>query len=250
MKVPILLKTDAGVDSDETLHYVVASNGIFQVRRTETYHAVTRVERPVPGLLIEQERLRLLCPRVPAALLEGVLAFFRTVYEEHRAEAVVILFYRPESRAYRVVVPDQTIPGYWRSDGRWQSFLRLSYREVRRPSGYLRFGTIHSHADLAAFASLTDQEDERFGDGLHIVYGHVDRREPSRSTAFVVNDVRFGLVPDDVLEPCRIPDRPAPPGWMARVRREDAYAGARVHTLPAVSESFAIGASELEERNE
>ena len=45
----------------------------------------------------------------------------------------------------------------------------------------------------------------------HVVYGDLCRSEPSRSAAFVASGVRFPLDPDDVLEPCAVPDeRPDP----------------------------------------
>jgi hypothetical protein len=218
---PILLKTDASVRSDETLYYVVASNGIFQVREAGMYRAVTRAEKPVPGLLPEKEQLEFTFPRLPVALLREVLGFFVAVYGEHGGEAIVILFYRPESRTYRVDVPRQTIPGYRRWDGRWRAHRRLSYGEVARPPGYRRFGTIHSHADSPAYASEIDCADERFQDGLHVVFGDLDRSEPSRSACFVANGVRFPLHPDDVLERCAVPDGPADAEWLVRVGREE-----------------------------
>ena len=227
MSFPVLLKRDEGVASDETLYYLVAANGLFQVRRTETYVAVTEARGDLPGLLPEYARLRLDVPRLPVELLEPVLSFFRAVFEEHGGEAIVILFYSPATRSFRAVVPEQRIPGYERN-GVWHSLLQLDYGDAERPSGYLRFGSIHSHADTAAYASETDCADERHMDGLHVVYGHVDRREPSRSAAFVVNGRRFPLAPDEVLEPCSVPDHGAPEQWMARVERKvraSAYPG-------------------------
>ena len=222
MRFPILLKDGTPSECSERLHYLVASNGVFQVRRTEGYDAVIRVTGPVPGLEPEYERLRLQIPRLPRALLREVLAFFRCVYEEHGGEAIVVLFYRPDTREYRVEVPEQTIPGYRSWDGRWRARLHLSYGDVERSDGYLRYGTIHSHADTAAYASATDCADEREGgDGLHAVYGHVHRAEPSVCAHFVVNEARFRLEPDDVLEPCRVPREPARRDWMERVRREE-----------------------------
>ena len=218
MTFPILLKRDEGVASDESLYYLVAANGLFQVRRTETYVAVTEAQGDVPGLLPEYARLRLDVPRLPVDLLRPVLAFFRAVYEEHGGEAIVILFYSPQAREFRVVAPDQRIPGYERG-GRWHSVLQLDYGDAERPDGYLRFGSIHSHADTAAYASAADCADERHMDGLHVVYGNVDRADPTRSAAFVVNGTRFPLLPDEVLEPCPVPAGPAREEWMARVER-------------------------------
>jgi hypothetical protein len=218
---PVRLKTDSAIPCQETVHYLVASNGIFKVCQTETYRSVTRVREIIPGLLPERESLRLTCPRVPASLLRHVLAFFRAVYIEHGGEAIVVLFYRPNTRTYRLGIPRQTIPGYKGWDGSWRPYVRLRYEPPPRPSGYLRFGTIHSHASCSAEPSAVDCADEEFEDGLHAVYGHITQPQPSRSACFVSNGVRFPLIPDDALEPCAVPGSRADPAWVARVRREE-----------------------------
>jgi hypothetical protein len=218
---PILLKTDRDVGSKDSMYYIVASTGVYLVVDTEMYRAVTRCEGEIAGLLPERETLRLKFPPVPATILGPVLGFFRQVYEEHGGEGVVVLFYRPDTRTFRVGVPRQTIPGYRRWDGAWRAYLRLHYEHVERPPGYLRFGTIHSHAETSAYASHEDCEDEQGQDGLHVVYGHIHRADPSRSACFVANGARFELDPDDVVERCRVPAETSNPGWMSQVHREE-----------------------------
>ena len=111
MNFPVLLKTDPDVRSDEAIYYLVAANGLFQVRRTESYEAVTRVTGTVPGLCEQEEYVELDIPLLPRALVRRVLAFFRAVYERYSGEAIVILFYQPETRTYRVVAPPQQCSG-------------------------------------------------------------------------------------------------------------------------------------------
>ena len=168
MTFPIRNKHDETVHSDEGLYYVLAGNGAFQVQNTPSYRAVTRADT-LPGLVPEEEGLWLRCPPVPATLLAPVLAFFRDVYREHGGEAVVILFHQPETGAYQIGVPPQKIPGYRAWDGSWRSYLQLHYGTVERPDGYVRFGTIHSHAYADAYCSDTDCRDESQQDGLHAV---------------------------------------------------------------------------------
>ena len=66
MSFPVLLKTEEGVASDESLYYLVAGNGLFQVRDTPSYRSVTRSEA-VLGLLPEHEGLWLRAPRLPSS---------------------------------------------------------------------------------------------------------------------------------------------------------------------------------------
>jgi hypothetical protein len=206
MNFPVLLKTSPEVGCEENVHYLVASNGVFKIVETDTYRAVTLNRGAIEGLLPERQSLQLRFPPVPKSLLQEALAFFREVFVKYGGEAMVVLFYRPETRTYRLVVPHQTIPGYVRWDGSWRAYLHLRYEQPPRPDGHLRFGTIHSHADVGAEASSTDCEDEQFNDGLHVVYGNIDRFTPSLSACFVAQGVRFAIDPYDVLEPCSVPD--------------------------------------------
>jgi hypothetical protein len=231
---PIVLKTtNAAAPPPGQLYYEVAENGVFQVRDTPLYRAVTRVYGPVPGLLPGAEDLHIKFPRLPCALTGEVLAFFDEVYRCWEGEAIVILFYRADGREFRVVAPRQTIAGRRWYDGRWRADYAVRYDSAPRPEGFVRFGTIHSHADLHAYSSGPDCEDERYEDGLHIVFGDFHRRPVSVAAAFVANGVRFSIAPDDVLEDWKVPEHPVAPAWMAQVQREDrstdshaGYAGA------------------------
>ncbi len=221
MNFPVLIKTAACVEPATGTYYAVAENGVFQVRDTTIYRAVTRAEGPIPGLLPEREQLRLKCPRLPRRQVEDVLAFFAEVYRRYAGEAVVILFYRVATRDFHVAVPPQVLLGRRRHDGRWRADHAVQYGSVVRPEGFVRFGTIHSHADLPAYASGIDCDDEQYEDGLHVVFGDFGFRELSIAASFVANRVRFRLVPADVLEPCVVPKRPARADWLACVRREE-----------------------------
>jgi proteasome lid subunit RPN8/RPN11 len=193
---PILLKTEADVRAEENLYYEVASNGIFQVTDTELYRAVTQVTREVPGLYPSRERLEMRFPPLPAEPLEEVLAFFAEVNHRFQGEAIVMIFFDPEARSY-------------------------DYGSAPRPEGHRLFGTIHSHADLSAYSSSVDCDDERFGDGLHVVYGHFGSSALSRSAGFAAGGRRFHVEPAQVLPDCGVPRRAARSDWMARVAFEE-----------------------------
>lgn len=221
MRFPVVLKQVERFKPPAKLYYLVASNGVFQVRDTEAYRAVTRVQDGIPELLAEGERVEFRFPRLRAPLLEDVLGFFDEVYRRYGGEAIVILFYNAQTREFRVGVPPQTITGTRDRWGEWRAHYRLDYGAALRPGGFLRFGTIHSHANLPAYASHVDCEDERFEDGLHVVFGSLDSNELSRSASFVANGLRFRVEPEQILEPSRVPRRAASREWMARVRCEE-----------------------------
>jgi hypothetical protein len=221
MKIPIVLKTEGSTVPRERLYYEVTADGIFQVRDTPLYHAVTRAAPPVPGLLPGAEALTLRFPPIPGAAVEEALAFFEEAHRRWGGEAIVIIFYAAERCEYRLVAPPQTLPGRWYAGGRWLADYAVRYDEVPRPHGFVRFGTIHSHADLAAHASGLDCEDERYEDGLHVVFGNFGTMRISVAAAFVAGGVRFAVNPADVLAEAGVPERAARRDWMARIKRED-----------------------------
>jgi hypothetical protein len=218
---PVLLKTQPELRVEENLYYEVASNGVFQVKDSALYRAVTQVTRDVPGLYPSRERLEMRFPPLPAQPLEEVLAFFAEVNERFEGEAIVMIFYDPEARSYCFDAPPQRIPGYRDYRGNLRAYLRLDYGRAARPEGHLLFGTIHSHADLSAYSSGVDCNDERFGDGLHIVYGHFGSSALSRCAGFAAGGRRFHVEPAQVLPECGIPEQPARADWMARVTFEE-----------------------------
>jgi hypothetical protein len=236
---PIVLKTSEQKnarreDSGRTaLYYEVAANGIFQVREARTHRAVTRTTTDLPGLLEERESIELFFPRLPRSLVENVLAFFDDVNQRWGGEAIVLLFYRAQDQHFEVGVPPQTIESYRDSYGRLVSDHHLDYGNVDRPPGCVRLGTIHSHGNLPAYASHTDCEDERYGDGLHIVFGSLGAERISSSAAFVANGRRFRLEPSDVLERAGIPARSAPDSWLSQVNFVKTSSGGGWHGTSA-----------------
>ena len=223
LRFPVVMKTHDGSSPEEQqarksrIHYLVASNGVFQVRELPTHRAVTRVSSVIPGLPEESEQLELRVPRLPRTLVEDTLAFFDEVYQRYGGEAIVILFYDPSTREFQLGVPPQRISYYIDYHGRHRADGHLDYESVALPQGHVRFGTIHSHGRMLAYASHTDCQDEQYEDGLHIVFGSFESAELSRSASFVASGRRFPLDPDSVLEPGAVPKRDAPAAWMDRV---------------------------------
>lgn len=216
MIFPIVLKTPAYVEPTAAIHFLVAANGVFQVTQTPSYRAVIRVADAIPGLVAEEEHLCLRVPPLPRPQVEDAVAFFAEAYRRHRGEAIVLVFFRWATREFRTVAPPQVLTGRVRG-GRFEADHAVDYSEVPCPEGFVRFGTIHSHAELPAYASHVDCDDERYGDGLHVVFGSFHQPELTVTASFAASGVRFLLDPTSVLEPWERPTRGAPAGWMARL---------------------------------
>ena len=88
-------------------------------------------------------------------------------------------------------------------------------------TGFVRLGTIHSHADLPAYSSAQDDIDEQFEDGLHVVIGSFGKAELSIAASFVANGIRFRMPPAQVLEIPGEIEQPARPEWLACLTTEE-----------------------------
>ncbi len=188
---PVYLKDERFEEPDDPIYYLVTRDGLFQVKRNLLFHARTRV-RGVSGLMPEQEAARLTLPPIPAGVLAEIVAFFREVFRVHRAEAVVLLYFNQEDARYELKIPKQQVAGG-----------HCRYEIGPTPRGWVRVGTIHSHAAADAFHSELDEEDERHDDGLHMTVGNLDG-ETSVVCSLVVDGRRFPLEAADVFEATRL----------------------------------------------
>jgi hypothetical protein len=132
--------------------------------------------------------------------MSRAVAFFATVNRLCGSEGVLILFFDPRTRSFRAEAPVQIVKAHASHSGRYLTSLAVKYGMASRPAGYLRCGSIHSHADMPAFASGTDCDDELGEDGLHVVVGDFGKSTLSVSAAFTVAGRRFSTERGDVIE--------------------------------------------------
>jgi len=249
---PVFLARDhadgAGPAAGEPrIYYVLAANGLFLVRN----HAFFRSSVPAPSFPSElaehRESFEPRFPRIPKDLFERIVAFFSAVAEAYGAEAGVLLYWDPAARALHAIPPPQiaTITRGYR--GRGQP-VGLHY-EIPRwvPPTWLLVGDVHSHAQLAAYASSTDQDDEHHYPGLHIVVGEIHREPPSFHVEAVIDERRFPLTIADVVEGYERRATHFPPKWLRHLRVVDAWEYRRLRALPAGTAPAAERAAEAGE---
>jgi hypothetical protein len=213
MIVPFYLKTADFDEPRDPTYYLVAANGIFLVKKTRIFAAVTAATT-VAGLDAVGPSLALQFPHVPRGILEQTYGFFRYVYQHFEGEAIVFIYYSPERDEFKVEAPPQRLTRRWTRSG-WSMALSVEYQTIPRPCGYIKLGDAHSHADCSAFFSSTDDEDDE-EDGLRVVMGRMDRVRPDVRVSFIANGIRFGLEVEDVLEGFVDP-LPPPSAWTRRV---------------------------------
>ncbi len=184
---PVYLKDEAFEPPTDPIHYLVTSDGLFQVKENPAFRSCVRV-RGIRGLQGQRDEVRWKLPPVPGGLLQRVVGLFREVYRRHKSEAIVLLCYDPVTKAFSLDVPEQYVTGG-----------HLSYVPGTAPPGKIRVGTIHSHAEADAFHSPVDDGDEAHDDGLHVTVGNLNGTF-SLSCSLVVDGRRFPLRFRDVFE--------------------------------------------------
>jgi hypothetical protein len=213
---PIYLKHQESFSPPpEPTFFLLARHGVYLVKRSPLYEAITKFNGALPGLATQQPQLRLRLPRLPQKMLEQLVGFFLEVFQRYGTEAMAVLFYTQDS-GFRVGVPPQQVSRTY-NGASTVGHYHVRYQRYPRPAGCLQLGTIHSHGDQPAMHSCVDEWDEQYVDGLHIVVGDLTAPRPSFSTAFVASGQRFQLPPEMVLAGYARPRLPAPARWLTRI---------------------------------
>ena len=142
--------------------YALAKNGLFEVRESDIARIVTQ-PKDVMGLVAElTPGVTLHVPKVPYAILEQTVAFFREVCTKNNgsSEAFVQIWWNRQENTYHVHVPEQNVSGG--SVNHRSEFDRENQRDAHGASIWLYVMDVHSHGTgMSAFWSGTDDADER-----------------------------------------------------------------------------------------
>ncbi len=215
--IPVYIKTRADMPRpDDPEFFLLTQNGTFLCRNHPFFASDVPTRRPVRALAAHEPGVVVRYPKLRASMLESVVGFFWRIYQLHRSEAIVLLVWDLVEQRYRLVVPEQEAT-VWRSG--WQrSPQDVSYRVGALPPGQLLVGDIHSHGNMSAFASWTDETDERHRDGVHAVVGLIENEPPDFHVELAVDGERFKLQPEQIFEGYQARRRFVPRTWLERVK--------------------------------
>jgi len=163
---------------EDDIYYIVGKDGIYMKKNLGIMESLIPVDK-IPDLQDVPCSAVIHIPKLPATLFAKVYEFFKAVYDEHKSEAVILLFYNQETQKFKVVVPSQQVSG-----------AACDYNKGMTLKDMNMIGTIHSHANMSAFHSGIDDTDEKVFDGLHITIGNVNDEFPSVSTSVVASGFR------------------------------------------------------------
>lgn len=190
METPIYLKdTEDMAWPDDTLFYMVTSDGLMKCRNTPFFRSCVKAESAPAELEPQKPFLKLRYPKIPQELLEQVVGFFSAIQKKYDSEAYVCLVWNKETKAYEVVCPPQDISGG-----------HVNYEMPQLPPHLMMVGDIHSHVNMSAFASGTDEHDEEHRPGVHLVVGRISQEPPEFHIEAVVDGARFGVAEELMIE--------------------------------------------------
>ena len=193
--------------SGKAIAYIPAQDGkVYEMRRNEigTFTA--------PSLHIaELEDIRagfqMSLPRLPAALLTQIIAFFRRVCVDYGrdVEALVNVLWDREKGEYVLHVPPQRID---------KASVKTDLSAQPDPERYLHVMDVHSHNTMAARFSRTDDLDEQ-ATRLYMVIGRLDRYYPDIRCRFACGGRHVEIPAEQV---CERTDVPFAPEWLKAVQ--------------------------------
>lgn len=203
----LFCSTAQAARSDKAIAYVPARDGkVYELRRNEIGTFVAPSQH-----IAELEDIRagfhMSLPRLPAALLAQIVAFFRRVCVDYGRdlEALVNVLWDRQENEYVLHVPPQRID---------QASVETDLSQQPDPERYLHVMDVHSHNTMSARFSHTDDADEQ-ATRLYMVIGRLDRYYPESRCRFACGGRHVEIPAEQV---CERTDVPFAPEWLEAVQ--------------------------------
>lgn len=156
-----IMNKDSEIPKDD-ICYLIGKDGVYIKKKVGLVSSIVKLNG-ISFLEKIDESIEFNVEKIPEVLFRKILSFFKEVYDKYRAEVAAIIFYNPISKKYKIKIPSQEVSGASVSN----------YEIIPNFANYIKVGTIHSHANMSAFHSTTDINDESNFDGFHFTIGHI-----------------------------------------------------------------------------
>lgn len=172
----------------DNIYFMITKNGPYMKKHLDLIECVVPV-KTIPTLQEVTSYAKMNIPKIPQDMFSEITAFFREVYEEYRAECMVLLFLNRKTNEYYIHVPHQKVSGG-----------SIDYHRGFVMDGHTMVCSIHSHAGFGAFHSGTDHKDEEHFDGLHITIGKLGDKFVEIASSIMANGSRFKVDPSEYID--------------------------------------------------
>lgn len=198
--------------SDKTICFIPAQDGrVYERRVTGAGEFIT----PTSGVTYLDEiraGFAPALPRIPSALMSQAIALFRYLMDDGEGgsplEALVHIYWDREEEQFFLHVPRQRV-------GKAFVDAVLDDDGLLNDERYLHYADLHSHNDMPAKFSPTDDHDER-ANRVYMVVGRLDRYFPELSVRICNGGHFCDIPPEQVLEPMF--DESIPLEWLQNIR--------------------------------
>lgn len=197
--------------SEKTISFIPAQDGrVYERRVTGAGEFIT----PTSGVrYLDNIRAGFApaLPLIPYSLMEQAVTLFRCLMDNGKGgcplEALVHIYWDREEKRFFLYVPTQTVG---------KEFVdAVLDDDLLNDERYLHYADLHSHNDMPAEFSPTDDRDER-ANRVYMVMGRLNRYYPELSVR-VCNGGHFcEISPAQVLEP--MPEGDIPLAWLDRIK--------------------------------
>ena len=190
------------------------SDGTYRYADNKMYSAIVKVPTPFSGDELKEQIISVKLPKIPNNMFMKIYEFFKYIYKKFHSEVAVLLWYNFDTNTWETEVPRQTCSGggvNYTRDEEWATEMTKK--------GFLCVGTIHSHCEMGAFHSGTDDHDEYNFDGVHITIGKV-LSGPEFAQRFIVKQMSKKIDSIyDVVEKPDSDDLKFPKEWGSKVQQ-------------------------------
>lgn len=170
--------------------YLVAKNGMYLYINNNGYKVVQEIDKLAGGGIADaEEGLINSFKPFTEEVMEVILDFFRWVHREYESEAFMYLYYNSESGDWKAEPVKQQVSG---GSAHYEG-------EPNPPDGYRCVGTTHSHADMSAFQSGTDDKDQNEFDGIHMTVGKMGNIVHDYDIYIYVRGSKYKVKPKHML---------------------------------------------------
>lgn len=179
-------------DCKKSVIYIMQGDGIYERRKNRLGTFTTRIaEVEIPGLKKDlEEDWELNVPKIPATYLGTTVAFFRNIYKKHSSEVFLQFFYDLEKEEYILHCPKQTVSG---------ASVRYTNDENFEDDTKILVFEIHSHGNMGAFFSGTDDSDEK-ADRFYGVIGNITQHFPDMKIRLSVGGRTSDVDVDEIFD--------------------------------------------------
>lgn len=163
-------KKSEAIEDTRLKKYVVGSNGVVYQMMDMPFGRITIEADTVTTAEVVKEGYEWKIPKMPFHLLQETVAFFKEVSKDfNEDEAMLQYWYHTKEERYEIVCLKQTTTKV--------SVIYAPDMEKAQDENWVKVFDIHSHNEMSAFFSTTDDRNEQ-STGLYGVVGVVSKDVP------------------------------------------------------------------------